>query len=80
MKSLGKWFNRSMNDRSSINEMRKQAEEWLKKIDKSGLPGKYKAWCYQHGTLTRLLWPLLIYDVPLTEVESLEKRQEALVV
>jgi hypothetical protein len=23
-------------------------------VDKSALPGQYKAWCYQHGVLTRL--------------------------
>ncbi|KAL0159871.1 hypothetical protein M9458_043596, partial [Cirrhinus mrigala] len=39
----------------------------------SGLPGKFKAWIYQHGILPRLLWPLLKYQVPITTVETLER-------
>ncbi|KAK0145691.1 hypothetical protein N1851_015413 [Merluccius polli] len=31
-------------------------------------------WIYQHGILPRLLWPLLVYDVPLTTVEGLERK------
>lgn len=42
--------------------------------ERSGLPGKYKAWGYQHGILPRLLWPLLVYEVPLTTVEALERK------
>ncbi|CAC5377734.1 unnamed protein product [Mytilus coruscus] len=44
-----------------------QAGKWMDIIDKSGLPGKYKAWCYQHGILPRITWPLLMYEVPLTK-------------
>ena len=51
-----------------------QADEWLKALERSGLPGKYKAWGYQHGILPRLLWPLLVYEVPLTTVEALERK------
>ncbi|KAI4902387.1 hypothetical protein NFI96_019478 [Prochilodus magdalenae] len=43
-------------------------------VDKSGLPGKFKAWMYQHGILPQLLWPLLVYDVPVTTVEGFEKK------
>ena len=41
VKSLGKWFRDSLNDREGINEMLSQAERWMESIDKSGLPGKY---------------------------------------
>ena len=41
---------------------------------KSGLPGKFKARVFQTGVLPRLLWSLLIYNVPLCKVETLEKR------
>ncbi|KAI2646403.1 hypothetical protein H4Q32_030397 [Labeo rohita] len=43
-------------------------------LEKSGLPGRYKAWGYQHGVLPRLLWPLLVYEVPVSTVEGLERR------
>ena len=45
----------------------------METVDKSGLPGKFKAWCYQHGVLPRLLWPLLVYAVPATTAEMFEK-------
>ena len=73
VKSLGKIFNSSLKDTSSVHQLRIELREWLDAIDKTGLPGKYKAWIYQHGVLPRLLWPLLIYEVPITAVESLEK-------
>lgn len=44
--------------------MEKQVEDWLKKIDKSGLPGKFKCWIYQQGKLLRLMWPLTVHEVP----------------
>ena len=73
VKSLGKTFNSSLKDTSSVKQLRIELREWLSAIDKTGLPGIYKAWIYQHGVLPRLLWPLLIYEVPLTAVESLER-------
>ncbi|CAC5369161.1 unnamed protein product [Mytilus coruscus] len=73
VKSLGKWFRDSFNDRGSVDEMVSQAGKWMDIIDKSGLPGKYKVWCYQHGILPRITWPLLMYEVPQTKVESLER-------
>jgi len=42
-------------------------------VDKSGLPGIFKAWAYQHGVLPRILWPLLIFEVPMTVVEGFER-------
>lgn len=32
--------------------------------------GKNKAWGYQHGVLPRLLWPLLVYEIPISTVET----------
>ena len=40
------------------------------KIDKTGLPGKFKAWLYQHGLLPRLLWPLMLYEIATSTVEG----------
>ena len=44
----------------------------MQTIDKTQLPGKYKAWMYQHGRLSRLIWPLTLYEIPTTAVEVLE--------
>ena len=29
-----------------------------------------KAWCYQHGLLPRLLWPLQMYEIAISRVEQ----------
>ncbi|XP_050960924.1 uncharacterized protein LOC127162191, partial [Labeo rohita] len=74
VKSLGKAFSCSLNDRDSIRESSTDMEGWLRAVDRSGLPGRFKAWVYQHGILPRLLWPLLIYEVPMTVVEGFEQK------
>ena len=71
VKCLGKFFNDSLSDKQNVRETCKQLDDWMKTVDKSGLPGKYKAWIYQHGILPRLLWPLLVYDGPMTTVEGM---------
>ncbi|RXN04866.1 hypothetical protein ROHU_009463 [Labeo rohita] len=71
---LGKWFDDSLTDRNNISSTEKQTEEWLRKIEKSGLPGKFKAWHYQHGLLPRLMWLLTVYEVPMTSVERVERK------
>ena len=55
IKSLGKFFDSSLRDAASIKNTCEELEGWLKDVDKTGLPGKFKAWIYQHGIL-RLQW------------------------
>ena len=43
-------------------------------VDRSGLPGRFKTWIYQHSILPRILWPLLVYSVPITTVEVMERK------
>ena len=54
----------------------KQAEDRLKAIDQTKLPGKYmyKIWCLQFALNPRLAWPLTVYEVALSRVEMLERR------
>ncbi len=74
VKSLGKVFNCRLNDRDSVKATGADLEGWLwlRTVDKSGLPGRF--WVYQHGILPRILWPLLIYEVPMTVVEGFEQK------
>ncbi|XP_031418446.1 uncharacterized protein LOC105897391 [Clupea harengus] len=74
VKSLGKVFDCSLRDTTSIQSTCTELDGWLKSVDKSGLPGKFKAWVYQHGILPRILWPLLVYAVPISTVEILERK------
>ena len=32
-----------------------------------------KAWCYQHGLLTRLLWSLRMYEIAISRVERIQR-------
>lgn len=58
-----------------ILEPRKSTAEvggWLAKVDKAGLPGRFKA--YQHVFSPSVLWPLPMCAVPITIVESLGRK------
>jgi hypothetical protein len=73
IKCLGKWFDSALSDRSSHDRLTQQVKEGLKRIEGSELPGKLKAWLYQHGLLPRLVWPLMVYEIPISLVEKLEQ-------
>lgn len=62
-----KWYEDTLTDKNSISISEQSVEEWLKKLDKSGLSGKYKCWIYQHGLLPRLIRPITVYQVPYVE-------------
>ena len=70
-KSLGKCFDHTLNDTVANQETRDRLERWLIKIDRSGLPGSFKAWIYQHVVLPKILWPLSIYEFTSYNVEQL---------
>ena len=72
--SLGKTFDCSLRDTASIQATITKLETWLSVVDKSGLAGRFKAWLYQHGILPRILWPLLVYEVTISTVETLERK------
>lgn len=74
VRSLGKGFHNSLKDSSSVQATCQELGSWLQAVDRSGLSGKFKAWIYQHGILPRILWPLLVYEVPISTVESLERK------
>ena len=74
VKSLGKWFDSSTKDQAANKGIGGDLDDWLRKIDKSGLPSKFKAWLYQHAILLRILWPLMLYEVAITMVEGMERK------
>jgi len=73
IRCLGKWYDETLSDKNNVESTQKRVEEWLRRIESSGLPGKYKVWIYQHGMLPRLMWLLMLYEIPLTKVEKIEK-------
>ena len=74
VKSQGNMFNTTLRDTNAVQTAVGDQEFWLARVDKSGLPGRFKAWIYQHAVLPRILWPLFVYDSPITIVESMERK------
>ena len=73
VKYLGKIYNQRMDDKDQVEETIRDVKEMLKKVDRCRLPGKYKAWMMQHMLLPRLMWPLTIYNAPLSKVEQIKR-------
>jgi hypothetical protein len=49
IKCFGKWFDAILNDKEAINQFQISLSQNLKTINKTGLPGKFKVWIYQHS-------------------------------
>ena len=74
VKSLGRWYDDTLKDTQRGKETKHMSEEGLKTIDQCGLPGKYKVWCLQFMLIPKLLWPLMIYDICTSTVETMEAK------
>ena len=72
MKTLGRVCNSSATDRQAENDLKKNIKDLVLKIDKSLLAGVMKVWVYQNLLLAMIGWPLIIYEIPLSWVESVE--------
>ena len=73
VKSLKHLYSIPLTDHYRGTEVQKVALKGLKSIDKTCLPGKMKAWCYKHGLLPCLLWPLQMYEIALSHVEQIQQ-------
>ena len=49
VKSLGRWYEGTLTDKRRGVDILGMAEEGLRAIDGSKLPGKFKIWCLQFG-------------------------------
>ena len=73
IKYLGKKYNNRVDDREQVEETIEEVKGMLKKVDRCKLPGKYKSWMLQNMLLPRILWPLTIYNVPITKVTHIQR-------
>ncbi|KAI4893316.1 hypothetical protein NFI96_007741 [Prochilodus magdalenae] len=73
-KKPGKLFTGNLKDTTACQGTSDDLDTWLSAMDRSGLPGKFKAWIYQHGILPHFLWLLLVYEVRLTIEEGFERK------
>ena len=74
IKYLGKLYNKTLNEQEQAGEVLVELNQGLKKIEKTQIPGRYKAWMFQHMLLPRIMWPLTIYNIPETKVEEMQTR------
>ncbi|KAE8291484.1 hypothetical protein D5F01_LYC11092 [Larimichthys crocea] len=73
VKSLGGRYEASLKDKDQVRQLRKDINAGLLAIDNTELHGKLKSWCFQFGFISRVLWPLAVYEVPISTVERLER-------
>lgn len=73
VKSLGRWYNASLGDKDQVQQVRQDITNSLEDINSTLLPGKLKLWCLQFGLLPRVMWPLTVYELPITTVEKMER-------
>ena len=74
IKYLGKSYNANLDEKEQMKAIESQVIGDLKKVDRCRLPGRYKAWMLQYMLLPRLMWPLSIYNVPMSFVDRLQNK------
>ena len=72
VKFLGRVIDGSLTDRKSITELTEKLQDGLALIDKSDHTGVNKVWIMQNLLMARLRWTLMIYEIPMSSVESLQ--------
>ena len=72
IKFLGRIIDGSLSDRKSVEELSDKLKEGLKAIDKSLLSGISKLWVMQHILIPRIQWSIMIYEIPISNITSLE--------
>ena len=73
VKSLGRWYDCSLKDTKQNGYIKETAKEGLVTINKTQVQGKFKVWILQFMLIPKLLWPLLVYEIGLSTVESIER-------
>ena len=74
VKSLGRLYHGTLNDRSEGLKIQATAEDGLEKIEQTLLPGVFKIWCLQFVLIMKLLWPLAMYEVAVTRVNIIQQK------
>ena len=72
LKTIGKVNNSSVIDRHLRDDLRKKITELVQKLSKSWLTSIVKVLVYQNLLLAMIGWSLMIFELPLSWVESVE--------
>ena len=74
VKSLGRWHDSSMKDTKRGLKTVELTTEGLLANNRCGLQCKLKVWCLLFMLISKLLWPLLVYEICSTAVEAIEAK------
>ena len=72
VKSLGRCYSLPLADRHRWQDLLKQLKDGLLSIDKCDLISKDKLWCVYFSLISKLAWPMQIYEVLLSRIEKME--------
>ena len=72
LKTLGRFYDSTISDEKSRDELKDKLLGGLRAIDKSHLSGFMKVWTLQHLLLPKVQWSLMLYEISLSWVERLE--------
>ena len=75
LRTLGRVFHCSLEDFKACKDLCEKFEKSLRQIDKSPLLGVMKAWALVHILQWQIHWDYMIYDIPLSTIEWMEKGQ-----
>ena len=64
VKTLGRIFDGTLNDRKAREELEVKAKEGLRLIDRSLFTGVMKLWMLHHVLVPKSSWHLMIYEIP----------------
>ena len=78
IKFLGRIIDGSISDRNSSAELTDKLLSGLSVIDKSHFTGMQKLWTLQHLLISRIQWPVLSYEIPISLAFKLEQKSPSL--
>ena len=74
VRSLGRMIDHTLSDKEQKEALEEGIEDAIKKLDKSDLAGTMKVWGYQFMLLATVSWKLMIYELPMSWVEGMERK------
>ena len=72
IKFLGHWIHVNLNQDATRELITENLSGQLDKVDKAELTGPIKCWIYNHMLTSKVQWNIMIYNLPISFVQSLE--------
>ena len=75
LRTLGRVFDFTISDKESIKDLRNKFVSSLIRLDKSKLTAFMKLWALHNLLQFQIRWDFMIYEIPLSIIESMERKQ-----